>query len=83
MATGETTTVTRTVPTEVEVVALTLDRDEAQFLRDLLGWVGGDSETSRRGLCDNILEALREAGVCYRHVNDFDFTGGVYMQPTS
>lgn len=85
MATGEITTVTRTVETEVEAVVLTLDRDEAQALRDVLGWVGGDPKLTRRGLTDNVLAALREAGLSYRSSSvDFDQgTQGIYFVQTS
>lgn len=83
MATGEVTTVTRTIETEVEVVALTLEPDEAQFLRDLLGWVGGDPKDTRRKHADAILVGLEEAGIKYASIKDFEFSGGVYMRHTS
>lgn len=46
-------------------VTLTLNHDEAKFLRDLMGFVGGAAATTRRKHADNIADALSNAGVKY------------------
>lgn len=72
--------VTRVIPATVEVrgIALELDKDEAQALRDVLAQVGGEQRKSRRGLLDNILRALDTVGVCRSGVRDM--RGTVYFE---
>lgn len=41
---------------------LELTKDEAQALRDVLAHVRGHTRTSRRSLCDSVLDALLSAG---------------------
>lgn len=57
-----------------ENVKLTLTADEAQALADILANIAGSPELSRRGLADNISDALHRVGFRY----DFDdITGSV------
>lgn len=50
--------ITKTVEQEVKTVVLELTPDEAQVLRDILGWGVTGHDSSRRGLTTNVWEAL-------------------------
>ena len=63
MATARRTVAPEFVLREVEKVALTMDADEATAILDVLMHVGGPPATTRRGLTDNVSQALRQAGV--------------------
>lgn len=63
---------------EVPIIALELDEDEAQALRDLLAQVGGDQRKSRRGLLDNISRALDTVYVGRSMLKDM--AGTVYFE---
>lgn len=45
-------------------VVLTLDNDEAQFLRDVMGLIGGNPYHSRRRHADSIYQVLSSLGFC-------------------
>lgn len=51
-------TVTKTVEVEEEQIALTMSKDEAETLRDVLGRVGGNLNTTRRKHAREVLVAL-------------------------
>lgn len=53
-------------------VALILSKDEAVMLRDVLANVGGNPKTTRRGLAENVFNALGNAGIKGRIDNDDD-----------
>lgn len=62
---------------EVTSYTLQITPDEAHALRDVLRRVGG-SQSSRRGLIDQVEEALEEAGVPYTTIHEpTDISGGV------
>ena len=52
------------VEVEVEQVVLYLDMDEAQCLRDILRFVGGHPDYTRRGLAEAIAVALHPYTRC-------------------
>lgn len=52
-------------------ITLELDEDEAILVRDLVSSVGGHA-SSRRGLADNIKQALSEAGIYESDMDDMD-----------
>ena len=52
------------LPTDYKLT-LTLNQNEAETLRRLLGKIGGDPKTTRRRFMDNISFALNHAGVKY------------------
>ena len=52
------------VEVEVEQVVLTLDMDEAQCLRDILRFIGGHPDRTRRGLAEAIAVALHPHTRC-------------------
>ena len=58
---------TKTVP---DGVTLYLTDDEARTLADILGWVGGNPITTRRGYVDAILDTLKSAGYKFRLRDD-------------
>jgi hypothetical protein len=47
----------------VQTFTLELTKDEARTILDLTAFIGGASDTTRRGLTDTIGKALRDAGV--------------------
>lgn len=47
----------------VTEVTLTLTPAEADVIRDILDFVGGEPKLTRRGLAQNVSEALAAAGV--------------------
>jgi hypothetical protein len=55
-----------------ETIFLELSKDEAQFLIDVLGAVGGSPLSSRRKHSKDIIQSLSNAGFKYRCT---DFTG--------
>lgn len=61
-------------------VKLTLTLDEAQVLADILAQIGGDPST-RRGLADNIADALTEADV-YWDPEAEDYEGTITFKPS-
>lgn len=69
-ATANTTKTTVMKPVVEEVVTgvtLTLDKDEAQFLADVLAKVGGSPEYSRRRHQQPISDALASAGIKHQY----------------
>jgi hypothetical protein len=60
---------------EVTGVTLELTTDEAKVLELILSLVGGSPLTSRRNLADNVLFAVRAAGI--GHSNSDDITGSL------
>lgn len=71
--------VTRSIPTttfkEVEEIHLELSREEAQVLADLFSKIGGAPSTSRRGLTNNIMNALKEVGIWWETSPKYQPTG--------
>lgn len=51
---------TKTVEVEEPVITLTMSKDEAETLRDVLGRVGGNPNTTRRKHAFEVLVALTE-----------------------
>jgi hypothetical protein len=73
---------TRQVVEYVEHIeyTLTLTDEEAQVLMDIFGRVGGDPDTTRRGLVDGISRALRDAGADYlRQITDISPKDSIYF----
>lgn len=58
-------------------VQLTLSKPEAQALVDILSNVGGNAKATRRGLADNIADALRTVDIYY---NYGELTGTLYFK---
>lgn len=54
---------------DVERVELILSVEEARFVRDLMGMVGGNQINSRRRHADSIIDALNSAGI-YSSITD-------------
>jgi len=69
---------------EKESVVLTLTRQEAQFLYDIVGWkVSGSWESSRRALGNAIFEALDELPVFGGDpAYPSDMTGSITIEET-
>ena len=65
---------------EEDHVELTLTMDEANFLQDIMGRIGGSPETSRRKHQSPISEALFEAGATGAGGDDKD--GSIYFGQT-
>jgi hypothetical protein len=71
----------------VEVAPATTDRyrlelspEEATFLLDLTCRIGGDPETSRRGIADRLRTALRAAGAHESNRDDItEHLGGIHF----
>ena len=67
MAKVETGTQTKTVEVEEEVYVLTLTKREAQALHILTGQIGGNADSTARGVFsdrpDSIREQLQRAGI--------------------
>jgi hypothetical protein len=61
-----------------EVYQLVLSRDDVQFLVDVLGYVGGEPDTTRRGISVRLRLALMEAPDIDDGVPD-DMTGDGVM----
>lgn len=78
MATAKAGVEDRAVTTyqKMAVVHLTLDFNEANTLMDMLNHVGGDPDETRRGIADDIAEALLSAGV-RRTTMIYDLTGNL------
>lgn len=74
MANASVTTnkVEKTIVVEEEVITLALNRAEATILMDIFSRIGGDPETTRRGLVDNMNDALRKIGVWGTDQKDMD-----------
>ena len=49
-------------PTTPDGIILTLNADEAQLVKDVLGQVCGSPKTSRRRHIDAVIDAFKEAG---------------------
>jgi hypothetical protein len=49
----------------VEPVVLTLSKEEAQVLVDVISMSAGMPKASRRGLIDGIMKAMRDVGYSY------------------
>ena len=58
---------------------LELTKDEAQALRDVLAHVSGRPRTSRRGLCDSVLNALKSAGFNNSYLGDISLDSVIYF----
>jgi hypothetical protein len=74
--------------TYTDTVQLTLDTEEARFLRDLMGMVGGSQTNSRRRHADAIIDALSNAGIhssitdeCMNH-EDVQGQASIYFKDT-
>lgn len=52
-----------------ENIVLLLTQDEAQTLAEILSLVGGDPDTTQRGLADNVREALESVGFHFSPYN--------------
>jgi hypothetical protein len=52
------------IPAEPEV-QLTLSKDEAQTLVDVISLAGGNPSTTRRKYAQNIMDAMRKVGYVY------------------
>lgn len=63
----------------INSVCLTLSSEEAEFLGDILGCIGGSPDSSRRRLSDEIRNALRKAGVKFYNVPP-DFYGTITFE---
>ncbi len=68
---------TRTIKEEVEVVTLTMSREEADALVDVIRKVAGHGEYTRRGLIENLERALHNAGVIRTNEDLKDVEGTV------
>lgn len=64
---------------KLDGVVLELTQDEAQFVVDLLGAVGGSPTGSRRRHADAVDAALRKAGVIRAYGGPDDKRGAVYF----
>jgi hypothetical protein len=53
---------------------LEMEREEAQFLADILAKIGGDPDTSRRDIADRFAKALYENGF---HFDTSDLDGSI------
>lgn len=64
-------------------VQLTLSKPEAQALADILSKIGGSAKDTRRGLADNIANALRTVDIYYNYeltkVRE-ELTGSLYFK---
>jgi hypothetical protein len=72
--------VTYSEDTHVELV---LTQDEAEFLQDVMGSIGGDPKTSRRKYQNSIINALYNVGI-NAYMRSDDKHGSIYfgMDPT-
>ena len=68
------------VPTMEPVYVFELTQDEAQFLVDVMGCVGGDVVTSRRRFADVFNEALESFGFESKWADDSDKKGGIIFK---
>lgn len=75
MATAKVTFIKKEVVTIIDEPAygLELSREEAVFLVELLGMVGGSQTHSRRRYADGITNALRDLGVCETRFTDDNY----------
>lgn len=64
----------------IESLTLTLSEAEANFLVDILAFVGGCPDTSRRMHADGLIRALREARVHGIGSKDVRAHSSIYFQ---
>lgn len=69
MAKATKTTIPPVPVKPISTITLTLSMKEAEALRSVLSFVGGEPKLSRRGLIDQIDLALSEAGVADGYPN--------------
>ena len=80
----DTATATATITMEpfvatVERIVLNISREEAQTLADILHRIGGDPQTSRRQLVNNMKIALSASGIMGKSTGP-EITGHLYFE---
>ena len=71
--------VEKVVSVEEEFFTLKMDRAEAETLLDVLGFIGGAPDTSRRGIADKLQEAIASVLYVDEEVvyNEYDIVGEI------